>query len=321
MGGSWLITGGTGSFGRAFTRRLLDDGAERVVIFSRDELKQSKMRAEFNDQRLRFIIGTVCDGQRMAEAMHGVDYVAHAAAMKRVGACERNPWEAAKTNTDGVAIVARACINAGVKRAVFLSTDKAVAPNTLYGATKMSGERIWCASNVYAAGKATRFAATRYGNVLGSRGSVVPLFLEAAANGGPLYVTREATRFWMTLADATDLVLRAFRDMQGGEVFIPKVASSSVGELADALAADVPHAHRVLSPSEKMHETLISEDEARDTYDYGDHYRIQPQRTWEDVVHADIGAQRVPDGFTYRSDTNPDRLSPAALLGLLEDVA
>lgn len=317
---SWLITGGTGSFGKAFTRKLLDGGAERVVILSRDELKQAEMRKEFNDDRLRFFIGSVIDMDRVELAMQGVSHVVHAAAMKRVEVCEENPREAVATNLIGTSVVAEACRRAGVKRCVFLSTDKAAAPNTLYGMTKASAERLWCRANVYSAGTDTRFAATRYGNVLGSRGSVVPIFRAQARLGGPLTITEpEATRFWMTMDEACQLVAKAFRAMRGGEVFIPKVGSSAVGELAHAIAPGMAWKIGQLGAGEKLHETLISEEEARATYDYGDHYRIEPQRTWEtkeDGMHAVEGTQ-VPPGFVYRSDTNPDRLDPIGLVRLV----
>lgn len=301
---SWLITGGTGSFGNAFTKRLLDDpDTERVAILSRDELKQAEMAARFPDKRMRFMIGSVTDMGRVTLALRGIDHVVHAAALKRVETCELNPYEALETNTLGSWAVARACIAAGVRRAVILSTDKAVSPNTLYGVTKLGAERMWIHSNVYAAGTRTRFSATRYGNVIGSRGSVIGLWRRQAERGDPVTVTDpNMTRFWMRMSDAIDLVLLAFREMRGGEVFVPKVASSSIATLAAAISGN---GYEVLGPrpGEKKHEVLVSEDEARDTYDYGDHYRIEPHRTWEDdVMRADV---RVPAGFTYRSDTSP----------------
>jgi len=310
---SWLITGGAGSFGKAFTRKLLDGGAQRVVILSRDEYKHAQMRAEFgDDERLRFFVGSVCDVERVELAMRGVTHVAHAAAMKRVEVCEDNPLEATQTNLIGTAVVARACLNAGVQRAVFLSTDKAVSPNTLYGTTKLAAERLWVRYNVYAAGTHTRYAATRYGNVLGSRGSVVPVFQEQARMGGPLKLTDPTmSRFWMRMDDATELVARAFREMRGGEVFVPKLGSSSVETMAEAIAPHLPRITTGARPGEKWHESLIGEDEARDTFDYGDHYRIETIRTWEDGMHAT--GEAVPSGFSYRSDTNPYQLSATDL--------
>lgn len=305
--GSWLITGGTGSFGKAFTRRLLDGGARRVVILSRDELKQAEMRREFGDPRMRYFIGSVTDLDRCEMAMQGVDYVVHAAAMKRVEVCEENPAEAVETNIGGTKVVAHACIKSGVKRAVFLSTDKAVAPNTHYGATKLAAERLWTQANVYAARTSTRLCATRYGNVLGSRGSVVPLFRAQAENGGPLTLTdKRMTRFYMRMADALDLVELAFREMRGGEVFVSKIPPASILTVAEAIG-NVPTIETGIRRGEKLHETLIGEDEARHTFDHGDHFRIEPERTWSS--EPDLWAPKVPEGFCYRSDTNPDQLT------------
>lgn len=314
MTGSWLVTGGTGSFGHAFVRRLLDGGAERVVVFSRDELKQAQMAAEFKDNRLRFFIGSVTDQARLEQALHGVDFVAHAAAMKRIEVCEDNPAQAVETNVLGTLAVSRACIAAGVKRAVFLSTDKAAHPNTHYGATKLAAERLWVRANVYAAGTPTRFAATRYGNVLGSRGSVLGIWRRQATHAGEITVTDpDCSRFWMSIEDAVDLVLLAFREMRGGEVFIPKVPACPVLTLAQMVAPDTPYTVTGLRRGEKLHETLVSEDEARDCYDRGTHYVIEPERTWEDVMHADIAGQKVPEGWSYRSDTNPEQLTVEGL--------
>lgn len=302
---SWLITGGTGSFGHAFTCHLLDDAAtERVVIYSRDELKQAEMRTAFGDDpRLRFFVGTVDDEQRITEAMEGVEYVVHAAAMKRVEVCEDNPWAAVLTNVIGTRCVARACKANNVRKAVFLSTDKAAAPFTSYGVTKLQAERLWLRSNVYTARQRTRFSATRYGNVIGSRGSVVQIFERQALEGGPLTVTHpEMTRFWMRMAEAVALVDLALHEMRGGEVFVPKIAASSVLTLAEAIAPGVPTVTTGLRPGEKIHETLICEFEARDTYDCGDHYRIEPEsRSWERAPLPAAG-EPVPAGFTYTSE-------------------
>jgi UDP-N-acetylglucosamine 4,6-dehydratase len=317
-GTSWLVTGGTGSFGRAFVGRLLSGGASRIVVYSRDELKQAEMAQMFGDERLRFFIGSVTDRQRLDTALRGVDYVVHAAAMKRVEVCEQNPSEAVQTNVIGTGVVAHAVVQAGVKRAVFLSTDKAVHPNTLYGTTKLAAERLWTRANVYAAGTATRLAATRYGNVLGSRGSVLGLWREQARLGGPLTVTDPGmSRFWMQLGEAIELVLLAFREMRGGEVFVPKLPSCDIVTLAETIAPGVPYHVTGVRRGEKLHETLISEDEARHTFDHGDHYRIEPDRTWETEPAADIAAPGVPAGWSYRSDTNEDRLDVARLRELV----
>ncbi len=313
---SWLITGGTGSFGKAFARRLLDGGAKRVVILSRDELKQAEMSAEFNDDRLRFMIGSVTDPARVEKAFHGVTHVVHAAAMKRIEVCEANPFEAVQTNLLGTATVADACIREGVQRAVFLSTDKAVGPNTHYGATKLAAERLWCRYNVYAAHGDTRFSATRYGNVLGSRGSVLPLFRQQALLGGPLTITdKRMTRFFMRMSEAVDLVAMAFREMRGGEVFVPMIGATSIVKLAEAVAPGVNWVETGIRPGEKLHEALLGADEARQTYNYGDHYRIETTRTWEDGMHADVQARKVPEGFEYTSEAAD--MEPGALRELV----
>lgn len=302
---SWLITGGTGSFGRAFAVRLLaDPSTSRVVILSRDELKQAEMRAALQDERMRYVIGSVADLERMETALRGIDHCVHAAAMKRVETCEENPNEAAHTNLVGTAVVARACDLAGVRKAVFLSTDKAVAPNTLYGLTKATAERLWCNWNVYTASTHTRYACTRYGNVLASRGSVVPILRAQAANGGPITITNpHATRFWMTMDDAVDLVLLAFDQMQGGETFIPAVTGTTVGDLANAIAPGVEWRVTGLGASEKLHEELVAPDEVRRTFECGRYYTIAPASpTWGT---SRITGTLVPEGFTYRSDSRP----------------
>ena len=319
-GTSWLVTGGTGSFGHAFICRLLDEGARRVVVLSRDELKQAEMARAFHDDRLRFFIGSVVQRERVRLAMAGVDYVVHAAAMKRIDTCELNPHEAVDTNILGTLAVAHACITAGVKRAVFLSTDKAAAPNTHYGACKLAAERLWIQSNVYAAGMTTRLAATRYGNVIGSRGSVVPLFKAQAETGTITMTDPASTRFWMTLAQAVGLVLLAFENMRGGEVFIPKVPSTSVANVAHAVAHDVTWETIGLRPGEKLHETLISEDEARATREYPDHYRIEPNRTW-DEASTSLGGEVLPLGFSYSSDKNPWQINAEQMRDLISGTA
>lgn len=315
-GTSWLVTGATGSFGNAFVPRLLHEGAARVVCFSRDELKQAEMRDRLGDPRLRFFVGNVVDQDRLELAMHGVEYVAHAAAMKRIDTCEENPWEAVQTNVWGTRSVAMACINAGVKRAVFLSTDKAAAPVTLYGTTKLTAERLWTQGNVYAAGRDTRLAATRYGNVLGSRGSVLGIWRSQAELAGQINVTdKRATRYWMTIEQACDLVLTAFREMQGGEVFIPRIPSCDLPTLASTVVDGVPMNETGLRRNEKLHETLISEDEARYVQDRGTHFVIQPERSWED--NGPLWATGFPDGWSYRSDTNEQRIDAAGIAELV----
>ncbi len=304
-GRSVFVTGGVGSFGTAFVKRALADGARRVVVFSRDELKQSQMRAAMSDPRLRFFLGDVRDPHRLAVAMRGVDLVVHAAAMKRIEQCEQHPDEAIRTNVLGTLNVAHAAIEANVDRACFLSTDKAPDAATLYGATKFCAERMWVQSNVHAAGRRTRLSATRYGNVIGSRGSVIHLWREQHANGEALTLTdRRCSRFWMTIEDAVDLVTLCLATMRGGEVIDPKAASSPIESLAIAATHDFAMCRETgLRPAERLHETLISVDESRNTWDCGTHYVIEPpERTWGEVDPPD--GVRVADGFTYRSDTN-----------------
>lgn len=306
-----LVTGGTGTFGRAFAARALGLGAARVVVLSRGEAKQAQMAAEMRDARMRYLIGDVRDERRMREAARGCDVVVHAAALKRVETCEADPYEAVATNVLGTMNVARACIDAGVRKAVLLSTDKAAAPNTHYGATKLCAERLWCRWNVYAAGLPTRFAATRYGNVLGSTGSVVPTWRDQAGKGGPITVTDPTcSRFWMRIEDAVDLVLLALAEMRGGEVFVPKIGSSTVATLADAVAPGATVSGIGLRPGEKLHELLVSDEESRHTVDRGTHYVIMPEApTWGDGVAVEPGRE----AWAYRSDTNPRQLDAHAL--------
>ena len=299
---SVLVTGGSGAFGQAFIRRLLALDVERIAVLSRSESRQAVMKSTFTDPRLRYLIGDVRDLPRLMFACHGIDTVIHAAALKRIEVCESDPYEAVETNIRGTENVARACIANSVRRAVFLSTDKAAAPNTLYGATKLTAERIWLASNVYAAGRATRFSATRYGNVLGSTGSVVPMWREQAKTGRISVTDPTMTRFLMTLDDAVSLVLLTVRDMRGGEVFVPKIGATDLGTLAKAIAPSAEWSVTGLRPGEKMHEMLVSADESRHTYDAMTHYIIEPGfPLWE--TREALTLPKVPDRFEYRSDT------------------
>jgi UDP-N-acetylglucosamine 4,6-dehydratase len=301
---SILITGGAGAFGRAFVRRALEDGASRVAILSRDEVKHASFRAELNDDRTRFLSGDVRNYDRLVEAMRGVEIVVHAAAMKRIENCESDPAEAVATNVDGTLNVARAAIAAGVEKAVLTSTDKAASPNTLYGATKLCAERIWNASNVYSAGTPTRFASTRYGNVLGSTGSVVPTWRKQRGTGTITVTDRRMTRFFMSMDDAVDLVVLALEKMRGGEVFVPKLKRAEITSLAKAVAPECEIREVGIRPGEKIHETLISDDEARQTWDCGSHYVIEPaERTWGNV-HP-LRGRPVETGFRYDSATAP----------------
>jgi UDP-N-acetylglucosamine 4,6-dehydratase len=314
---SILVTGGTGSFGKAFVRRALADGAGRVVVYSRGELLQAQMREEYADPRLRFFIGDVRDRRRLDLAMAGVDYCIHAAALKRIEVCEENPLEAKRTNVDGTENVALSAIGMGVHKAVLLSTDKAPVPHTTYGATKMLAERLWLQSNVYAAGTGTILTATRYGNVLASRGSVLHTWRSQAAAGQPLTVTSSGmSRYWMTLDQAVDLVLLALLLGRGGEVFVPKIPSAPLLTLVEAVAPGASITETGLRGAERMHETLISADEAANCYDCGDHYMIWPEyRSWG--AEPEPLYPKVPDGWSYRSDTNERQYTVEQLARLI----
>lgn len=316
-GATWLVTGGTGSFGQAFTRSLL--GCEEpasIRILSRHESLQASMRAQFNDPRLRFLLGDVRDSQRLLMACKGVQNVVQAAALKRIEVCESDPNEAVATNIQGTQNVAQACLANGVRKAVFLSTDKACAPDTLYGATKQVGEKVWLRSNVYAAGSHMLLSATRYGNVLHSTGSVVPTWRQQALSGSITVTDSSMTRFVMTMQDAVGLVMTAFREMQGGEIFLPKLRATSVHTLAQAVAPDVPQRVIGLRAGEKIHEQLVSPDEVRRTYDCGEYFVIVPDRvTWRPDYPTPSGTL-VPPTFTYTSDTVP-QLSIEELRGML----
>src|SRR5579859_5168336 len=278
-GSTILLTGGTGSFGNAFITRMLAEHADVTVrVYSRDELKQSEVRATFgDDRRLRFLIGDVRDRSRMTRAAQGADVIIHAAAMKQVPACEYNPFEAVRTNVLGAQHVVDAAIDAHVPKVIALSTDKAVNPVNLYGATKLCAERIIVQGNTYASRFATRLACVRYGNVVGSRGSVVPLFRQQAATGELTITDRRMTRFWITLDQAVDLVLFALDNMTGGEVFVPKIPSMRITDLAEAVAPGVPCRVVGIRPGEKLHEVLLTSDEARHTVDAGSVYIVLPE--------------------------------------------
>lgn len=314
---SILITGGTGSFGKKLVRTLLDRSMVRkVIVYSRDELKQYEMREQFeNDSRLRFFLGDVRDAPRLQRAFDGVDVVVHAAALKQVPAAEYNPFEAVKTNVQGAQNVIDAAIDRGVERVVALSTDKASSPINLYGATKLVSDKLFVQGNSYAGAKDTRFAVVRYGNVVGSRGSVVPFF-QARAGSGVLPITDERmTRFWITLQQGVDFVLSSLALMRGGELFVPKIPSMRVTDLARAIAPDARLEVVGIRPGEKLHEEMISIDDARRTIDIGDRYVIQPEFGWWSNEHL-VGA-RLPEGFAYTSDRNDTWLDVEGLRTLL----
>jgi UDP-N-acetylglucosamine 4,6-dehydratase len=315
-----LVTGGTGSFGKKFTQLLLAEQEPRkVIIFSRDELKQHEMRVHgFDDARLRYFIGDVRDRERLVRAMHGVDIVVHAAALKQVPACEYNPMEAIKTNIIGTSNVVEAALDAGVAKVMALSTDKAVNPVNLYGATKLAAEKLVVQSNTYAAGTSTRYSCVRYGNVVGSRGSVVPLFLKQRASGRITVTDDRMTRFWLSLEQGVHFVMDCIEQMEGGEVFVPKIPSTKVVDLARAIAPEATIEIIGIRPGEKLHEVLISEDEARHTVELERMYVVQPaQAIWFGYSWKDRGLP-LPEGFHYASDNNAEWLDVAGIRGFVE---
>lgn len=305
-----LITGGTGSFGKKFTQTLLEEKhPKKIIIFSRDELKQHEMRVQgFDHPSLRYFIGDVRDRERLVRAMHGVDIVVHAAALKQVPACEYNPMEAVKTNIIGTANVLEAALDAGVKKVMTISTDKAVSPANLYGATKLAAEKLTVQSNAYAAGTATRYSCVRYGNVVGSRGSVVPLFLKQRSNGKVTITDSRMTRFWLSLEQGVRFVIHCIEQMEGGEVFVPKIPSTKVTDLAKAIAPEAELEIIGIRPGEKLHEVLISEDEARHTVELETMFVVQPaEASWFGYSWKDKG-KLLPEGFSYSSDNNAEWL-------------
>jgi UDP-N-acetylglucosamine 4,6-dehydratase len=317
-----LLTGGTGSFGRAFVQRILASTDDVTVrIYSRDELKQSEMHAQIGDERLRFFVGDVRDRWRLYRAAQGADVLIHAAAMKQVPACEYNPSEAVETNVRGSQNVVDAAIDAGVGRVVALSTDKAVNPVNLYGATKLCAEKLTIQGNAYAAHSATRLSCVRYGNVVGSRGSVVPAFRKQSAAGRLTITDERMTRFWISLPQAVDLVLLALERMAGGEVFVPKIPSMRVVDLAAVMAPGLPYDVVGVRPGEKLHEILITTDESRHTVDDGDVFVVLPEHPWWDDKAGLIDASPAPEGFAYTSDTNERWLSTEELAALLDSVS
>jgi UDP-N-acetylglucosamine 4,6-dehydratase len=314
-----LVTGGTGSFGRKFAEIMLQNFKPRkLIIFSRDELKQHEMRGlGFDQPSVRFFIGDVRDRERLFRAMHGVDVVVHAAALKQVPACEYNPLEAVKTNILGTSNVVEAALDAGVRKVLALSTDKAVNPVNLYGATKLAAEKLTVQSNAYAAGTSTRYACVRYGNVVGSRGSVVPVFLKQRGTGKLTITDERMTRFWLSLEEGVRFVIGCIERMQGGEVFVPKIASMKVVDLAKAIAPEAALDFVGIRPGEKLHEVLISEDEARNTLETEGMYIVKPPETlWE----RSLNYQGTPlsDGFRFSSDANTKWLDPAGIKELVE---
>jgi len=309
-----LITGGTGSFGRKFVELMLTEyHPQKLIIFSRDELKQHEMRvAGFDHPSLRYFIGDVRDQQRLERAFAGATVVVHAAAMKQVPTCEYNPFEAIQTNIMGGRNVIDAAINCGVKRILALSTDKAVNPVNLYGATKLCAEKMFVQANAYSGSQDTRFSCARYGNVLGSRGSVVPVFLEQRKRGCITVTDARMTRFWITLDEGVRFVGRCLEQMHGGEIFVPKIPSMKLADLAEALAPECAIRFIGIRPGEKLHETLLSEDEARHSLELDDMYIVQPAHPWWRQQNW-TDARPLPEGFCYTSDMNSQWLTPERL--------
>lgn len=316
-----LLTGGTGSFGKKFTEIMLREfHPKKLIIFSRDELKQHEMRTGgFEHLSLRYFIGDVRDVDRLRRAMQGVDIVVHAAALKQVPACEYNPIEAIMTNIMGARNVIEASLDCGVNRVLGLSTDKAVSPVNLYGTTKLAAEKLFIQSNAYAGASGPRFSCVRYGNVLGSRGSVIPLFLRQREHGVITVTDERMTRFWLTLDQGVRFVIRCIEQMHGGEVFVPKIPSMSIPDLAEAIAPGCRIQEIGIRAGEKLHEAMVSEDEARHTLDLGDMYVIQPAHPWWKSGYWDMG-RALPEGFRYSSDTNSLWLSVDQLRDMVKDL-
>ena len=313
-----LITGGTGSFGKKITETLLSEhNPETVRIYSRGELLQMEMQNRFDDSRLRFLIGDVRDRDRLYRAASGVDIIVHAAALKQVPACEYNPIEAARTNIDGAVNVIDAAIDNSVDKIIAISTDKAVHPVNLYGATKMVAEKLLIQGNAYTGRGKTRFGCVRYGNVIGSRGSVIPLFKEQKKTGTITITDKGMTRFWITLEQGVRFVMDSLARMEGGEIFVPKIPSMNILDLAEALAPDAEKKIIGIRAGEKLHEILLTEDEARHAKEFDDYFVIEPEHPFWDAVNYKEG-KALPAGFRYTSDNNDKRLTREQLRKIAE---
>ncbi|GBO83153.1 UDP-N-acetylglucosamine 4,6-dehydratase (inverting) [Marinobacter salsuginis] len=313
---SILITGGTGSFGHTFVPMLLERfNPRKVIIFSRDEMKQWEMSKKFaGDHRVRFFIGDVRDKDRLYRALDGVDYVVHAAATKIVPTAEYNPFECIKTNINGAMNLIDACIDKGVKRVVALSTDKASSPINLYGATKLASDKLFVSGNSYAGGHDTRFAVVRYGNVMGSRGSVIPFFMSVKDQGVLPITDERMTRFMISLEEGVELVWHAFEDMEGGEIYVKKIPSMKVTDLARVVAPDAKHEIVGIRPGEKLHEQMIGAEDSYYTYEYPEHFKILPAiHDWSADAARIKDGKKVPEGFVYSSDNNTEWMSEAEL--------
>lgn len=321
-----LITGGTGTFGKAFTKYVLTHyEPKKIIIYSRDEFKQFIMQNEFKQyaDKLRFFIGDVRDKERLKRALQGVDYVIHAAALKQVPACEYNPAEAIKTNIHGAENIIEACLDSGVSKVVALSTDKAVNPVNLYGGTKLVSDKLFIAANAYAGAKDISFSIVRYGNVAGSRGSIIPLFDNIIKNGGTeLPVTDcRMTRFWIRLEQGVELVIKALEEAKGGETFISKIPSFKITDLAEAMAPSMKMKVVGIRAGEKLHEIMVTVEDAPHTYEYDKHFIIYPQMVWSEKKKVIPTGKKVSDGFSYSSDNNTEWLSVEEIRELISDMS
>ena len=320
-----LITGGTGSFGKCFTRYVLTHyEPKKVIIYSRDEFKQWMMAEEFKEfaEKLRFFIGDVRDGERLRRACEGVDYIIHAAALKQVPACEYNPNEAIKTNIHGAMNVIDAALDSGVHKVVALSTDKAVNPVNLYGGTKLVSDKLFVAANAYAGVKDINFSIVRYGNVAGSRGSVIPLFHKLIKEGAkelPITDVR-MTRFWISLTQGVELVIKALAEATGGETFISRIPSFKITDLAKAMLPGCSIRETGIRPGEKLHEIMVTTEDSFTTYEYDRHFIVYPQMTWNNRQQPDLSGRKVEEGFSYSSGTNTEWLSVEDIRELLKGV-
>lgn len=309
-----LITGGTGSFGKSFTRYVLTHyEPKKIIIYSRDEFKQWAMESEFGEykEKLRFFIGDVRDLERLKRACEGVDYIVHAAALKQVPACEYNPNEAIKTNIHGAMNVIDAALDCGVHKVVALSTDKAVNPVNLYGGTKLVSDKLFVAANAYVGNKDVNFSIVRYGNVAGSRGSIIPLFDKMIKEGvTELPITDfRMTRFWISLTEGIELVIKALAEAKGGETFISKIPSFKVTDLAEAMLPGCKPKEVGIRPGEKLHEIMVTTEDSATTYEYDKHFIVYPQMTWNNRQQPDLSGTKVEDGFSYSSNNNKEWLS------------
>ena len=320
-----LITGGTGSFGKCFTRYVMEHyNPKKVIIYSRDEFKQWMMENEFKEyaDKLRFFIGDVRDQERLRRAFEGVDYVIHAAALKQVPACEYNPNEAIKTNIHGAMNIIEAALDTNVKKVVALSTDKAVNPVNLYGGTKLVSDKLFIAANAYVGNKDINFSIIRYGNVAGSRGSIIPFFRKLIADGQtelPITDLR-MTRFWISLEQGVELVIKALEEAKGGETFISKIPSFKITDLAEAMLPGCGIKEIGIRPGEKLHEIMVTTEDSFTTYEYEKHFIVYPQMTWNNKQQPDMSGHKVTEGFSYSSDNNTEWLSVEQIRELLKTI-